>query len=47
MEQDYFNKVRERIKSKWVYPRAAGERGIEGQAQIKFYIAKDGQLEYL
>jgi hypothetical protein len=45
--QDYFNKVRERVKSKWVYPRAAGERGIEGQAQIKFYIAKDGQLEYL
>src|SRR5262249_46384134 len=33
--QDYFNKVRERIKSKWVYPRPAGERGIEGELLIE------------
>jgi protein TonB len=45
--QDYFNKVRERIKSKWVYPREAGERGIEGELLIEFHIAKDGRLEYV
>jgi periplasmic protein TonB len=45
--QDYFNKVRERIKSKWVYPRPAGERGIEGELLIEFHIAKDGRLEYI
>jgi protein TonB len=45
--QDYFNKVRERIKSKWVYPRPAGERGIEGELVIEFHIAKDGRLEYI
>src|SRR5216684_3376215 len=43
--QDYFNKVRERIKAKWVYPRQAGERGIEGELVIEFHIAKDGRLE--
>jgi len=43
--QDYFNKIRERIKSKWVYPRQAGERGIEGELLIEFVIAKDGRLE--
>jgi TonB family protein len=45
--QDYFNKVRERIKSKWVYPREAGERGIEGELVIEFHIAKDGRLEFI
>jgi protein TonB len=45
--QDYFNKVRERIKSKWVYPRPAGERGIEGELLIEFHIAKDGWLEFI
>ena len=45
--QDYFNKVRERIKSKWVYPRPAGERGIEGELLIEFHIAKDGRLEFI
>ena len=45
--QDYFNKVRERIKSKWVYPRQAGERGIEGDLLIEFHVAKDGRLEYI
>ena len=45
--QDYFNKVRERIKSKWVYPRLAGDRGIEGELLIEFHIAKDGRLEFI
>jgi len=45
--QDYFNKVRERIKSKWVYPRPAGERGIEGELLIEFHIAKDGRLQFI
>ncbi len=45
--QDYFNKVRERIKSKWVYPRPAGERGIEGELLIEFHIAKDGRLAFI
>jgi TonB family protein len=42
----YFDKVSERIKSKWVYPRPAGERGIEGEVLIEFHIAKDGRLEF-
>jgi periplasmic protein TonB len=45
--QDYFNKIRERIKAKWTYPRQAGERGIEGELLIEFHIAKDGRLEYI
>jgi len=45
--QDYFNQVRDRIKAKWVYPRPAGERGIEGELLIEFHIAKDGRLEYI
>ncbi|MEX2221381.1 MAG: energy transducer TonB [Candidatus Rokuibacteriota bacterium] len=45
--QDYFNKVRERIKEKWTYPRLAGERGIEGELLIEFHIAKDGRLEFI
>jgi periplasmic protein TonB len=45
--QDYFNKVRERIKANWVYPRPAGERNIEGELLIEFHIAKDGRLEYI
>ncbi|MGH7348697.1 MAG: energy transducer TonB, partial [Candidatus Rokuibacteriota bacterium] len=45
--QDYFNQVRDRIKAKWVYPRPAGERGIEGQLLIEFHIAKDGRLSYI
>ena len=45
--QDYFNKIRERIKSKWTYPRQAGERGIEGELLIEFHIAKDGRLEFI
>ena len=39
----YFDKVRERIKAKWVYPRAAAEK--EGEVLIEFHIAKDGRLE--
>jgi protein TonB len=45
--QDYFNKVRERIKANWVYPRQAGERNIEGELVIEFHIAKDGRLEFI
>jgi protein TonB len=45
--QDYFNKVRERIKANWIYPRQAGERGIEGELLIEFHIAKDGRVAYL
>ena len=45
--QDYFNKIRERIKANWVYPRQAGERGIEGELLIEFHIAKDGRVAYI
>ena len=45
--QDYFNKVRDRIKANWVYPRQAGERNIEGELLIEFHIAKDGRLEFI
>jgi protein TonB len=44
---DYFNQIRERIKSKWIYPREAGDRGIGGQLMIEFHIAKDGRLSFL
>jgi len=40
----YFSKVRERIKATWTYPRAAGQRGIEGEVVVEFRIAKDGHL---
>jgi TonB family protein len=43
----YLDEVRERIKAKWVYPRRAGERGIEGELVIEFSIAMDGRLEYI
>jgi len=42
--QDYFNQIRERIRSKWIYPREAGDRGIGGQLMIEFHIARDGHL---
>jgi protein TonB len=45
--QDYFNKIRERIKANWIYPRQAGDRGIEGELLIEFHIAKDGRLSYI
>jgi TonB family protein len=45
--QDYFRILRERIQSKWSYPREAGDRGIGGSLVIEFHIAKDGRLSYL
>src|SRR5262245_35433765 len=27
--QDYFNKIREKIKANWIYPREAGDRGLQ------------------
>lgn len=42
--RSYFSTVREKIKATWTYPRAAGERGIEGEAVIEFRIGKDGRL---
>jgi len=45
--QDYFNKIRDRIKANWVYPRQAGDRGIEGELMIEFHIGKDGRLAYI
>lgn len=45
--QDYFNKVREKIKRNWIYPREAGDRGIEGELLIEFGIAKSGELQFI
>jgi len=45
--QDYFNQIRERIKSKWIYPYEAASRGIEGELQIEFGIAKSGELAFV
>lgn len=45
--QDYFNQVRERIKNKWIYPYEASSRGIEGELQIEFGIAKSGELQFI
>ncbi len=42
---DYFDKIRQRIKANWIYPREAGDRGVGGQLVIHFAIAKDGKLE--
>ncbi|HET7874894.1 MAG TPA: TonB family protein [Methylomirabilota bacterium] len=42
--QEYFEKIRAQIKAKWVYPYEAGSRGIEGDLNIEFHIAKDGRL---
>ena len=43
--QAYFSKVREMIRATWIYPSAAGERGIQGEVVVEFRIAKDGHLE--
>ena len=43
--QDYFNKVRAKIKRNWIYPREA-ER-IEGELLIEFGIAKSGDLQFI
>jgi len=45
--QDYFNQIRDRIKSKWIYPYEASSRGIEGELQIEFGIAKSGELQFI
>jgi len=45
--QDYFNKIREQIKRNWIYPREAGDRGIEGELMIEFGIAKSGELQFI
>jgi len=45
--QAYFNQVREKIKANWIYPYEAGSKGIEGDLQIEFVIAKDGYLQYV
>jgi len=43
--QAYFSKVREKIRATWIYPSAAGGRGIQGEVLVEFRIAKDGRLE--
>ncbi|HEX9125627.1 MAG TPA: energy transducer TonB [Methylomirabilota bacterium] len=45
--QTYFNQIRERIKSTWTYPYEASSRGIEGEVQIEFSIAKSGELKFV
>jgi protein TonB len=45
--QDYFNKIREKIKANWIYPREAGDRGLQGELLLEFHIAKDGRLAFL
>jgi protein TonB len=45
--QEYFNKIREKIKANWIYPYEAGSRGIEGELNIEFVIAKDGHLQFI
>jgi TonB family protein len=45
--QDYFNKIREKIRANWIYPREAGDRGLQGELLLEFHIAKDGRLEHL
>jgi TonB family protein len=45
--QDYFNQIRERIKSKWIYPYEASSRGIGGELSIEFGITKSGELQFI
>jgi TonB family protein len=45
--QDYFRQIRERIQSKWIYPHEAASRGIGGELQIDFGIAKSGELQFI
>ena len=45
--QDYFKKIREKIQANWIYPREAGDRGLQGELLLEFHIAKDGRLEFL
>jgi len=35
----------EKIKANWIYPCEAGSRGIEGDLNIEFVIAKNGYLQ--
>jgi TonB family protein len=44
---DYFERLRQQIKEKWVYPREAAERNIGGRLVMEFGIAKDGQLRFI
>ena len=43
----YLQKVRNKIRANWSYPREAGERRIEGDLLVEFQIAKNGHLEYV
>ena len=43
----YFNQIRQKIRSNWIYPREAGDKGIEGESRIEFHIAKDGRLAFI
>jgi len=43
--QDYFNEIRQRIRKTWIYPYTASSRGIEGDVEIDFRIAKTGDLK--
>jgi len=45
--KDYFNQIRERVKSKWMYPYEAFSTGIEGELVIDFRIAKSGKLQFM
>jgi TonB family protein len=45
--QDYFKKIREKIQAKWIYPREAGDRGLQGELLLEFHIAKDGRLAFI
>lgn len=42
--REYMQQVRQRIHSKWSYPRDARNRDLEGKLVIEFHIGKDGQL---
>jgi TonB family protein len=46
-DRAYVKAVMDRIRSKWVYPQPAVDRGIEGEALIEFHISKDGLVQYV
>ncbi len=41
----YVTRVRERVRAHVAYPRAAGERGIQGEVQMEFRIGPSGRID--
>jgi TonB family protein len=45
--RDYVARIRERIRTRWAYPRLAAERHVQGGLQVEFQINRNGRLDCL